>query len=174
MKLGHNSVSTRRRTIVKWSTFLASTAAALVVDVVTKRAAEQQLALGETHKILPFLSLERTTNTGVAFGLLSGRLALIIAANAVALLIVLFYVSIDRRPLLAGISGGLIVGGSLGNLVQRVGSDGQVTDFLKFPRWPNYNMADVFIFAGIAVIFLGLVLEAVRVWKAGRQTPASR
>ena len=173
MKLGRSTASARRRTILKWSVFVASIAAALVIDLLTKRAAEQQLVLGETHRILPFLYLERTTNTGVAFGLLGGKGALIIAANGVALLVVLLYVIMDRRALLAGISGGLIVGGSLGNLIQRVTSDGHVTDFLKFPYWPNFNMADVFIFAGIAAIFLGLILEAIRVWKAGRRNPAS-
>ena len=174
IKLGPPSVITRRRTILKWSLFVVAIAVALVIDLVTKHAAEEQLALGETHKILPFLYLERTANSGVAFGLLGGKGPLIIAANGIALLVVLAYVVIDRRTLLAGISGGVIVGGSLGNLVQRITSDGHVTDFIKFPYWPNYNMADVFIFAGIAAIFLGLVFEAIRVWRAGRQTPASR
>jgi len=174
MKFGSPSTSTRRRTVIKWSVLLAATAVALVIDLVTKHMAEQRLVLGETHKILPFLSLQRTANSGVAFGLLGGRSAFIIVANMVALLVVVLYVRFERRALLAGMCGGLIVGGSLGNLVQRVTSDGHVTDFLKFPYWPNYNMADVFIFAGIAVIFLGLVFEAVRVWKAGRKTPVSR
>lgn len=174
MKFGSPSLATRRRTIIKWSLLVLSTAVALTIDLVTKNIAEQQLVLGETHKILPFFFLERTVNSGVAFGLLGGKGALIIVANIVALLVVVFYVTVERRPLLAGISGGLIIGGSLGNLVQRVTADGHVTDFLKFPYWPNYNMADVFIFVGIAAIFLGLVLETVRVWKSGRRTPVSR
>jgi len=148
---------------------------ALVVDLVTKSLAEQHLAMGEVHKVLPFLYLERTANSGVAFGLLGGRGAFIIAANVIALLIVLAYVIFERRPLLAGIAGGLIIGGSLGNLVQRLTGDGRVTDFLKFPRWPNYNMADVFLVVGICAIVIGLALEAVRVWRAGRrETPASQ
>jgi signal peptidase II len=154
---------------------LVSIAFALVVDLVTKSLAEQNLAMGEAHKVLPFLYLERTANSGVAFGLLGGRGAFIIAANVIALLIVLAYVIFERRPLLAGIAGGLIIGGSLGNLAQRLTGDGRVTDFLKFPWWPNYNMADVFLVVGICAIVIGLVLEAVRVWRAGRrETPASQ
>lgn len=174
MKFGSPSLATRRGTVLKWCVLVLATAIALAIDLVTKNAAEQQLVLGETHKILPFFFLERTANSGVAFGLLGGKGALIIVANVVALLVVVLYVAVERRPLLAGIAGGLIIGGSLGNLVQRVTADGHVTDFLKFPYWPNYNMADVFILVGIAAIFLGLVMETMRVWRAGRRTPASR
>jgi signal peptidase II len=174
MKFGFPSLSTRRQAVLKWSVLLVSAAIALVIDLATKYIAEQQLVLGETHKILPFFFLERTANGGVAFGLLGGRGTVIIIANVAALLVVVLFVAFERRALIAGIAGGLIVGGSLGNLVQRVTGDGHVTDFLKFPHWPNYNMADVFIFVGIAVIFLGLGLETVRVWRAGRQRPVSR
>lgn len=174
MRFGSPSLGTRRRTVLKWCVLVLAMAIALAIDLVTKNLAEQRLAVGETHKILSFFFLERTANSGVAFGLLGGKGALIIVANVVALLVVVLYVAVERRPLLAGIAGGLIMGGSLGNMVQRVTADGHVTDFLKFPYWPNYNMADVFIFAGIAAIFIGLVLETVRVWRAGRSTPASR
>jgi signal peptidase II len=87
---------------------------------------------------------------------------------------VLVYVHMERRAVLAGIAGGLIIGGSLGNIIQRVTGDGRVTDFLKFPYWPNFNLPDVFVVLGIAVVFLGLIVEAVRVLRAGHETPASR
>jgi len=172
-RLGSPSLSTRRRILLKWLLFVFGVGFALSLDLVTKQIAERELVLGEMHKVLPFLYLQRTANSGVAFGLLGGKGPVIIAANVLAMLVVLGYVYIERRPLLGGISGGLIVGGSLGNLVQRIAGDGHVTDFLKFPHWPNYNLADVFIFVGIGLIFLGLALESVRIWRAGRQTPAS-
>jgi signal peptidase II len=174
MRFGSPALHTRRRTILKWSVLIVAAAMALTIDLVTKHVAEQQLVLGETHKILPFFFLERTANSGVAFGLLGGKGPLIIAANVIALIVVGLYVWMERRPLLAGIAGGAIVGGSLGNMVQRLTTDGHVTDFMKFPHWPNFNMADVFIDAGIAAVFIGLVLETVRVWRAGRRTPAAR
>jgi signal peptidase II len=140
----------------------------------TTYLAEQRLVIGEVHKILPFLSLQRSANSGVAFGLLGGRLPVILAANAVAIIVVLVYVHMDRRAVLAGIAGGLVVGGSLGNVIQRLTGDGHVTDFIKFPYWPNFNLPDVFIVLGIVVVFLGLLVEAVLVLRAGRKTPASR
>lgn len=173
MKFGSPALATGRRTILKWTLLAVIAAIALAIDLVTKNWAEQHLVLGESHKILPFLYLERTANTGVAFGLLSGKSVLIIVANVIALAVVVLYVTMERRYLLAAIAGGLIIGGSLGNLFQRLTADGRVTDFLKFPHWPNFNMADVFVDVGIAVIVIGLIVETVRVWKAGRQTPAS-
>jgi len=173
VKTGGLTLSPRRRTVLKWSLFVVAAAVALAVDLVTKHLAEVRLVLGETDKVLPFLYLERTANSGVAFGLLGGKTALIVVANVVALAVVGAYVFVERRAVLAGIAGGMVVGGSLGNLVQRLTGDGHVTDFLKFPHWPNFNMADVFIDVGIAVVVLGLLVEAVRAWRAGRRTPTS-
>jgi signal peptidase II len=174
MKSWSSALSPRRRAVLKWSLLAGMAAVAVTVDLVTKYLAEQRLPLGQTDKVLPFFYLERTANDGVAFGLLGGKSALIVVANIVAIIVVGVYVYFERRPILAGIAGGSVVGGSLGNMVQRLSGDGHVTDFMKFPHWPNFNMADVFIDAGIAVIFLGLVVEAVRIWRAGRRKAASR
>jgi len=174
MRFGSPALATRRLTILKWALVVVVVAITLTVDLVTKHLADERLVLGETQEILPFLFFERTANSGVAFGLLGGKGPVIIVANVVALLVVLLYVFVERRYLLAAIAGGAIIGGSLGNMVQRLTADGHVTDFLKFPHWPNFNMADVFIDAGIAAVFIGLILEMVRVYKAGKQTPVSR
>jgi len=168
-----SALSGRRRALLKWGLFAGMAAVALTVDLVTKHLAEQRLPLGEIDKVLPFFYLQRTANDGVAFGLLGGKSSLIIVANVIALIVVGVYAYFERRPFLAGIAGGSVVGGSLGNVIQRLSGDGHVTDFMKFPHWPNFNMADVFIDAGIAAIFLGLVVEAVRVWRAGRRKAAS-
>jgi signal peptidase II len=163
--------SLRRRALLKWCLVAGTAAAALAVDLVTKYLADQRLPMGEIRRILPFFYLQRSANDGVAFGLLGGKSALIAVANVLALVVVGVYVHFERRPLL-GIAGGAVVGGSLGNMVQRLSGDGHVTDFMKFPHWP-FNMADVFIDAGIAAIFLALVVEAARMWRAGRHKAAS-
>jgi signal peptidase II len=164
----------KRRVILKWSLLVVVTAICTGLALWTTYLVEQRLVLGEVRHILPFLSLQRSANSGVAFGLLGGRMSVILGANAVAILVVLVYVYLERRPVLAGIAGGLIIGGSLGNIIQRVSGDGHVTDFLKFPYWPNYNLSDVFIVLGIVIVFLGLLVEAIRVLRAGHKTPASR
>jgi signal peptidase II len=168
------STSDRRRTIIKWSLLVVVAAICTALALWTTYLAEQRLVLGEVRQILPFLALQRSVNSGVAFGLLNGRLAVILPANAVAIAVVLVYVHMERRPVLAGIAGGLIVGGSLGNIIQRLTGDGHVTDFIKFPYWPNFNLPDVFIVLGIAIVFVGLIVEAIRVLRAGNKAPASR
>lgn len=163
----------RRHLLIKWSLMVVVTGICAGLCVWTTYLAEQRLVLGEIDKILPFLWLQRTANSGVAFGLLGGKLPVILAANAVAIIVVLVYVYKDKRAVLAGIAGGMVVGGSLGNVVQRLTGDGHVTDFLKFPYWPNFNLPDVFIVLGIVVVFLGLLVEAIHVFRAGSKT-ASR
>jgi signal peptidase II len=144
----------------KWTILGVTLLIACALDLISKYYAERDLVIGASRRVLPFLSLERTGNTGVAFGLLGGRLPIIIVANLIALAVVFGYVLIERRPWLAGIAGGVIMGGSIGNLAQRIAQH-RVTDFLKFPVWPNFNVADVFILAGISAIFIGVVVEAV-------------
>jgi signal peptidase II len=162
------------KALPKWGLLVVIAAAAAALDLWTKSLAEQRLVLGEVIEVLPFFSWQRTANSGVAFGLLHDQWWLILVANAVAIAVVLVYVFMERRWLLAAIGGGMIIGGSVGNVVQRVTGDGHVTDFMKFPVWPNFNLADVFIVVGIVVVFLGLMVEAARVYRAGRKTPASQ
>jgi signal peptidase II len=174
VKAGGDASRKRRRIILKWSLLAVVAGICVALGLWTTHIAEQSLEVGEIRRILPFLSLQRSANSGVAFGLLGGRAPIILAANGVAIAVVLVYVHMERRAVLAGIAGGLIIGGSLGNIIQRVTGDGRVTDFLKFPYWPNFNLPDVFVVLGIAVVFLGLIVEAVRVLRAGHETPASR
>ncbi len=164
----------RRRLIVKWSLLAVVVGICVGLGLWTTYLAEHRLVVGEVHKILPFFWLQRSANSGVAFGLLGGRLAVILSANAVAIAVVLVYVFMERRAVLAGIAGGMVIGGSLGNIIQRLTGDGHVTDFLKFPYWPNFNLPDVFIVLGIVVVFLGLLIEAVRVFRNGKRSSGSR
>jgi signal peptidase II len=89
----------------------------------------------------------------VAFGLLGGGEALVIAITLAALALVAVYFALDaaRPGLWAGI--GLLAGGALGNLADRL-REGSVIDFLDPPAWPAFNVADVAIVAGIATIVL--------------------
>jgi signal peptidase II len=158
--------------MLKWSLFVVVLAVTLAIDLVTKHLADSRLVMGESHEILSFLSLQLTHNDGVAFGMLGGNTALIVVANVFALLVVLAYVLMERRPWLAGIAGGAVVGGSLGNMIQRVAGDGHVTDFLVFPHWPNFNAADVFIDVGLAAVVIGLIVEFVKTWRAKKRAAA--
>ena len=163
----------RERPLLKWTLFFGLTAVALTIDLVTKYVAEDRLALGDVHEVLPFLSLQLTKNDGVAFGLLGGSTTVIVIANVFAMLVIALYVVVERRPVFGGIVGGVVLGGSLGNFVQRLWGDGHVTDFLKFPNWPNFNAADVFIDAGLAALVIGVIVELARGWREKKQNADS-
>jgi signal peptidase II len=128
----------------------------VLVDQVTKKLARDGIRSGEEDPIFPALKLVNVRNEGVAFGIDAGGRTLVIALIALALLgLVLYFARHTARPLI-WLPTGLLVGGALGNIVDRI-RDGAVTDFLKIPAWPAFNLADVAITFG--VLALVLVLE---------------
>ena len=98
-------------------------------------------------------------NTGVAFGFFSGggTLVLVLTLAALALLVGYFFMRPDRPWL--WLPTGLLVGGALGNLIDRVAS-GAVTDFIKLPAWPAFNVGDMAITFGVFALLW--VLEGRR------------
>ena len=135
---------------LQWAGLWAVATAAVVADQVTKHAIEQRLALEETHRVLPFLSITHVRNSGIAFGIFPGRLGIvsILTAAAVVWMLVHFARS-GSRHVLFPVALGLLVGGSVSNLADRV-RDGHVTDFIHISHWPTFNLADSFIVIGVA------------------------
>jgi signal peptidase II len=143
-----------------WGRAAAVLAAVLVVDQLTKALVRDGLRRGEEDPILPALKLVHVRNEGVAFGLdPGGGRTLLIAVIALALLgLVLYFARHQAKPLI-WLPVGLLVGGALGNIADRI-RDGAVTDFLKIPLWPAFNVADIAITFG--VVALVFVLEDKR------------
>ena len=128
----------------------------VALDQLTKKLARDGIRPGSDDPIFPALKLVNVRNEGVAFGIEAGGQTLVIALIALALLaLVLYFARHTARPLI-WLPTGLLIGGALGNIVDRV-RDGAVTDFLKIPAWPAFNLADVAITVG--VLALVLVLE---------------
>jgi signal peptidase II len=99
-----------------------------------------------------WLALEYTENRGAAFGVLSGLVPILIAASiAVVIGLLLHYMRQAKPPLWHTLAIGAIVGGALGNLVDRVRL-GHVIDFLSVGPWPNFNLADSAITLGVLVL----------------------
>ena len=126
---------------------------ALVVaaDQATKALVRGGLRGGEQDPVLPAVTLVHVRNTGVAFGAFSGGGLVVVALVAGALAALLFYfvTHVERR--LVWLPTGLLLGGSLGNIIDRV-RDGAVTDFIKVPHWPAFNVADVAITLGVLTL----------------------
>jgi signal peptidase II len=132
-------------------------AAVLACDWLTKALVSSGISGDERRAILPGIDLVHVRNDGVAFGALSGGGGLIVAVIAAALLGLVVYFASHADRALVWLPTGLLVGGALGNLLDRAG-DGEVTDFIKLPLWPAFNLADVAITVG--VLALVYVIEA--------------
>ena len=105
----------------------------------------------QVHVVGPF-SIHHVTNSGIAFGLFASATSLVIllTALAVAWMLYFFARSGSRHPVLP-VALGLVIGGSVSNLLDRVRL-GHVTDFLDFRYWPAFNLADTFIVVGVAAL----------------------
>ncbi|HEX2221366.1 MAG TPA: signal peptidase II [Candidatus Limnocylindria bacterium] len=136
---------------------LAVAAAILLADQLSKAVVIASLALGERAPVLGNLVVVwHVRNTGAAFSLFQGGLALFLVVSVAALFLIAYYHRAFRgRTLwLQGLLG-VILGGTLGNLVDRV-RFGYVTDFISVGigelRWPTFNVADSSIVVGIIIL----------------------
>jgi signal peptidase II len=131
----------------------------LGLDQLTKHTIAAGIAAGEQKKFLPGITLVHYRNSGVAFSIFSsgGTLVLVFTLAALALLIGYFARRPDRPWL--WLPTGMLTGGALGNLIDRIAS-GAVTDFIKLPHWPAFNVADMSITLGVLVLLW--VLEGPR------------
>jgi signal peptidase II len=126
----------------------------VIADQLSKRAVEHSIVPGEEHKLLPGLQLVNTRNHGVAFGLNPGSHAGITVLIAIALLALLAYFARHSTQRLIWLPTGMLVGGALGNIADRL-RHGSVTDFIKLPLgWPPFNLADTSITLGILILFI--------------------
>lgn len=133
--------------------------AALLADRLTKAWVVANVDLGEQIPVIgDFLQIWHTENSGAAFGLLPGG-GLLFVVVGVATLVVVTWVHLTGRltGAWAAVLLGLVAGGTLGNLVDRL-AGGTVTDFISVGigdlRWPTFNVADSAVFTGIVALIL--------------------
>ncbi|HWE82330.1 MAG TPA: signal peptidase II [Gaiellaceae bacterium] len=141
----------------QWGGLAAVVAAAVAGDQLTKHVVTSRLSLDQSSHILGPLEIHRVENSGIAFGFFTSATSAVIALTAVAVIWMLVYFARSgaRHPVLpAGL--GLLIGGSVSNLVDRVRL-GHVTDFIDFRWWPAFNLADSFIVIGVAILLAALL-----------------
>jgi signal peptidase II len=137
-----------------WVRAAAVAVAVVAADQLSKRAVESSIVPGEERRLLPGIELVHTRNHGVAFGFLPGSHVGVTILIAVALLALLVYFARNRTQRLIWLPTGMLVGGAIGNVIDRI-RHGAVTDFVKLPLgWPPFNLADAAITLGIVTLFL--------------------
>ena len=123
----------------------------LLADQVTKRLVQAGLPRGDEDPILPGVTLVHVRNEGVAFGAFSGGKVVVVVIIGLALIALVTYFATHLDRPLVWLPTGLLVGGAVGNIFDRI-RDGAVTDFVKLPAWPAFNVADVAITVGVLAL----------------------
>lgn len=142
----------QRRAARTWLWTALVTGAVVLLDQLSKAAVRSAIVPGEARDVLPGLQLVNTHNQGVAFGFLPGRhVAVTILVGAALLVLVVYFARNLSKPLI-WLPTGMVLGGALGNILDRARS-GSVTDFVKLPLgWPPFNLADAAITLGVIVL----------------------
>ena len=133
-------------------------AATVVADQLTKAAALSALSQGTAVPVFPGFNLTLGFNEGASFGMMGGVMAgkpLLMAALTGALTLAFAVMAFRAQHPLERIGYGLVAGGALGNIIDRL-RQGAVTDFLDFYwrdwHWPTFNVADIAITLGAVLI----------------------
>jgi signal peptidase II len=158
----------------QWISFSLVVVCALGADQLTKWLVTSRLALWSSVTIVGSLKISHVQNSGIAFGFFSQATSLVIVlTSAVVLWMIFFFAHSGARHPLLPAALGLVVGGSVSNLFDRV-VHGYVTDFIDFGFFPSFNLADSFIVLGVATLIFFLIAPdryLPRLARDSQQTP---
>jgi signal peptidase II len=145
----------------QWLALVAIALAAVAADQLTKHIVTGTLQLDDGVHVLGPLWIRHVQNSGIAFGLFAQATAVVIVVTGIAIawMLAFFARAGGRHPILP-VGLGLVIGGSVSNLVDRVRL-GYVTDFIDLRWWPAFNLADSFICIGV-IVLLGALAYAER------------
>ena len=151
----------------------------LALDIATKIAIDTHLSYTDRITVIPgFFYLTHVRNTGAAFGLFANapkiyRLVFFISVSVVAVAIIIaFYRKLSPGDRLAALALGLILGGAVGNLIDRIFRH-EVVDFLHFRLWRNYSWPDFNVADSAIVIGVGLLVLELLASEGERRVSAS-
>jgi len=153
--------------------FLVTTTAVFAADVISKILAVSELSDRSVELVPGVLDLELTRNRGAAFGVAGGA-TILFTLVAVAVIVVIARVARRLRSTAWAITLGLLLGGALGNLLDRLVRSpgllrGEVVDWIHLHPWPVFNIADSAIVVGG---LLAVLLTARNIPIDGRREPA--
>jgi len=144
-----------------WALAAALCGLVFAADQAAKAAIEAHMVIGEYVEVAGPLELTLSHNRGVAFGLAGGAGVKLVLTTALALAVIGYLFA--RNPQRPGmwVAAGLLAGGALGNLADRIRADA-VTDFVAVGSWPPFNLADVSITLGVLLIVFLYLRDAER------------
>ena len=140
--------------------YILSAAAIIVIDGISKWYIGQAMTVGDTIDVINgFFAITYVKNDGIAFGMLGGKVSIMIILTGLLLIAILAYLIKNRSTLHPFMAYGLafVIGGGTGNLIDRI-FNGYVVDFLDFKIWPPvFNIADIFVCVGCGMVIIYLL-----------------
>ena len=138
----------------------------LILDLLTKYFTNKLIPVGEQRSFLPgFINLINVHNDGGAWNIFSGnQIFLIIFTSLFLVAFLYFYLHECKNGVLFHIGSALLITGCLGNLIDRIGFN-YVRDMLHFqffPTFPVFNVADICVCVGIAVLILFYIISLIK------------
>ena len=110
--------------------------------------------------LMPYARIINWHNSGAAFGSFQGfSLVFTVLAFVVSGLIIYYYPRVDQADWWMKLALGMQLGGALGNVIDRLAQQGQVTDFISVGTFPVFNVADSSISVGVAILLLGVWIK---------------
>ena len=130
---------------------IAPAALVVAIDPVTKQIVDSGIERGHSVNVFFGLDLTNTRNTGVAFGALGGAGLIVAILIGLSLALLIGYFVANRNMPWLWLPVGLLLGGALGNLVDRA-REGAVIDWIDPVAWPAFNIADACIVVGVVAL----------------------
>lgn len=136
------------------------TAVIILLDQFTKWLVMNSLNIGDSISVISgIFNITYAQNPGAAFGILAYRTNFFIAITILlAIIIIVLFIILDKEYNLLKLGLALQLGGALGNFIDRV-KTGYVIDFFDFSFWPVFNMADIAIVTGVAILIIFIIKE---------------
>jgi len=134
-----------------------------ISDQITKYAVYKNMSLGESIPAEGIIRITYARNTGMAFSLFENfGIILLILSLIIASILIIYLFTIDKPRVLIRIFSGLVVGGALGNILDRI-RFGYVNDFIDVGWWPVFNIADSSITIAIGIyIFDAIFIQKLK------------
>ena len=132
----------------------------LIADQAVKHLVRTTMVQGQSIPIIEnIFHITYIENPGAAFGILAYQRMLVLILTAVIVGVMIYlYFSLSNKKSLTAISLGIVVSGAIGNFIDRF-MQGTVTDFLDFRIWPIFNIADIAICVGLALICYFIIIK---------------
>lgn len=166
--------------------YLVIIAVSIIADQITKYAVVANMTQGQSIPVIQdVLHITYVTNDGAAMGMMDDYRWIFMSVSTVALIAMIVWICFSYKKMskLSGIAFSMIIGGGIGNMIDRVFNgevfgDGVVVDFIDFCAFPNlwkwiFNLADSLVCVGVALVVVDMIIEEVVRYKRSREEKIS-